>query len=108
MAENVLELTDSNFVSEVLESDQPVLVDFWATWCGPCKMIAPTIEELASDYNGKARIGKVDIDQNQEVAMQHGIQAIPTILIFKNGEVVKRFQGVSPKAALSEALDSAL
>jgi thioredoxin 1 len=108
MAENVLELTDSNFVSEVLESDQPVLVDFWATWCGPCKMIAPTIEELASDYHGKARIGKVDIDQNQEVAMQHGIQAIPTILIFKNGEVVQRFQGVSPKAALSEALDAAL
>ncbi|HSG68886.1 MAG TPA: thioredoxin [Planctomycetaceae bacterium] len=108
MAENVLELTDSNFSSEVLESDQPVLVDFWATWCGPCKMIAPTIEELASDYHGKARIGKVDIDQNQEVAMIHGIQAIPTILIFKDGKVVKRFQGVSPKAALSEALDSAL
>lgn len=108
MAENVLELTDSNFSSEVLESDQPVLVDFWATWCGPCKMIAPTIEELASDYRGKARIGKVDIDQNQEVAMIHGIQAIPTILIFKDGKVVKRFQGVSPKSALSEALDSAL
>jgi thioredoxin 1 len=108
MAENVLEFTDNNFKSEVMESDQPVLVDFWATWCGPCKMIAPTIEELASDYQGKARIGKVDIDQNQEVAMQHGIQAIPTILIFKNGEVVQRFQGVSPKAALSEALDAAL
>ena len=108
MAENVLELTDSNFNSEVMESDQPVLVDFWATWCGPCKMIAPTIEELASDYNGKARIGKVDIDQNQEVAMMHGIQAIPTILIFKDGKVVQRFQGVSPKASLSEALDAAL
>ena len=108
MAENVLELTDSNFNSEVMESDQPVLVDFWATWCGPCKMIAPTIEELASDYTGKARIGKVDIDQNQEVAMMHGIQAIPTILIFKDGKVVQRFQGVSPKAALSEALDAAL
>ncbi len=75
MADNVLEFTDGNFQSEVVESDQPVLVDFWATWCGPCKMIAPTIEELASDYDGKARIGKVDIDQNQEVAMQHGIQA---------------------------------
>lgn len=108
MAENVLEFTDGNFKSEVIESDQPVLVDFWATWCGPCKMIAPTIEQLASDYHGKARIGKVDIDQNQEVAMQHGIQAIPTILIFKNGEVVNRFQGVSPKVALSEALDAAL
>ncbi len=108
MADNVLEFTDSNFQSEVVESDQPVLVDFWATWCGPCKMIAPTIEELASDYEGKARIGKVDIDQNQEVAMQHGIQAIPTLLLFKNGQVVQRFQGVSPKEKLAEALDAAL
>lgn len=108
MAHNVLEFTDSNFQSEVVESDKPVLVDFWATWCGPCKMIAPTIEELAGDYEGKARIGKVDIDQNQEVAMQHSIQAIPTILLFKDGKVVNRFQGVSPKDKLAEALDAAL
>jgi thioredoxin 1 len=108
MADKVLEFTDSNFQSEVVESGQPVLVDFWATWCGPCKMIAPTIEELANDYEGKARIGKVDIDQNQEVAMQHGIQAIPTILLFKDGKVVNRFQGVSPKDKLAEALDAAL
>lgn len=108
MADNVFEFTDSNFQAEVVEAEQPVLVDFWATWCGPCKMIAPTIEELASDYEGKARIGKVDIDQNQEVAMQHGIQAIPTILVFKGGKVVQRFQGVSPKEKLVEALDAAL
>jgi thioredoxin 1 len=108
MADNVLEFTDSNFQAEVVEADQPVLVDFWATWCGPCKMIAPTIEELASEYDGKARIGKVDIDQNQEVATQHGIQAIPTILVFKGGKVVQRFQGVSPKEKLSEALDANL
>ena len=108
MADNVFEFTDSNFQAEVVEAEQPVLVDFWATWCGPCKMIAPTIEELASDYDGKARIGKVDIDQNQEVAMQHGIQAIPTILVFKGGKVVQRFQGVSPKEKLAEALDAAL
>lgn len=108
MADNVLEFTDSNFQAEVVEASQPVLVDFWATWCGPCKMIAPTIEELAGDYEGKARIGKVDIDQNQEVAMQHSIQAIPTILLFKDGKVVNRFQGVSPKEKLAEALDAAL
>jgi thioredoxin 1 len=108
MADNVIEFTDSNFQAEVIESSQPVLVDFWATWCGPCKMIAPTIEELAGDYEGKARIGKVDIDQNQEVAMQHSIQAIPTILLFKDGKVVNRFQGVSPKDKLAEALDAAL
>ena len=108
MADKVLEFTDSNFQAEVVESSQPVLVDFWATWCGPCKMIAPTIEELAGDYDGKARIGKVDIDQNQEVAMQHSIQAIPTILVFKDGKVVNRFQGVSPKDKLVEAIDAAL
>jgi len=108
MADKVLEFTDNNFQSEVVESSQPVLVDFWATWCGPCKMIAPTIEELASDYEGKARIGKLDIDLNQEVAMLHGIQAIPTILVFKDGKVVNRFQGVSPKSKLAEALDAAL
>ncbi len=108
MAGNVLEFTDANFSTEVVEANQPVLVDFWATWCGPCKMIAPAIEQLATEYAGKARIGKVDIDQHQKVAMEHGIQAIPTILIFKNGQVVKRFQGVSPKEKLAEALDSAL
>jgi len=108
MADNVIEFTDSNFQAEVVESEQPVLVDFWATWCGPCKMIAPTIEELASDYEGKARIGKIDIDQNQEVASIHGIQAIPTLLLFKGGKVVQRFQGVSPKEKLAEALDAAL
>ncbi len=108
MAGQVREFTDDNFETEVLGSEEPVLVDFWATWCGPCKMIAPTIEQLASEYQGKARIGKVDIDQHQNVAMQHGIQAIPTILIFKNGEVVQRFQGVSPKDKLAAALENAL
>ena len=105
MADKVLEFTDGNFQSEVVESSQPVLVDFWATWCGPCKMIAPTIEELAGDYEGKARIGKVDIDQNQEVAMQHSIQAIPTILLFKGGRVREAIVGLMPLNPLKEKLD---
>lgn len=108
MAGNVQEFSDGDFQTQVVEAEQPVLVDFWATWCGPCKMIAPTIEELANDYDGKAVVGKVDIDQNQEVASLHGIQAIPTILIFKGGKVVQRFQGVSPKEKLAAALDEAL
>lgn len=88
MAENVLEFTDSNFQSEVIDAEQPVLVDFWAPWCGPCKMLTPTIEELANDYAGKVRIGKMNTDENPQTATSHQISAIPTVLLFKGGRIV--------------------
>ena len=105
MAANVLEFTDSNFGSQVLESDVPVLVDFWAPWCGPCRMIAPTVEQIATDYAGKVRVGKVNTDENPQVAASHNISSIPTLLVFKNGRVVDKSIGVTPKAALSALLD---
>jgi thioredoxin 1 len=105
--QNVLEITDNTFDSEVLRSDQPVLVDFWAPWCGPCRKIAPMIDELASENVGAAKIGKVNIDDNQQSAFKYGIEAIPTILIFKGGQPVQRFQGIPAKARVQEALDSA-
>lgn len=94
-SENVLELTDDNFQSEVIEADQPVLVDFWAEWCMPCRMIAPTIDQIAEEYQGKVKVGKVDTDANRDVSVKYGITAIPTILLFKDGEVVKKFVGVT-------------
>ena len=100
-----VEITDSNF-EEVINSDNPVLVDFWAEWCGPCKMIAPVVEELASDYDGKAVIGKVDVDTNPEVSAKFGIRSIPTLLVFKNGEIVDKQVGAVPKAVLSQKLDA--
>ncbi len=103
-----LEFTDANFQDEVLNSDQPVLVDFWAEWCGPCKMLGPVIDELAGDYEGKAKIGKIDIDNNRDAAVQFGIQSIPSIIIFKNGEIVNKFVGISPKEDLAEAIDAAM
>ena len=89
----VLEITDANFEEVVLKSSQPVLVDFWAEWCGPCRMLGPIIEELSSDYDGKAVIGKVDVDSNQQYAAQFGVRNIPTVLIFKDGELVNRQVG---------------
>lgn len=103
----VLEFTDANFKSEVLESNVPVLVDFWAPWCGPCRKIAPLIDELAGEYQGVVKIGKVNVDDNQSSAMEYGIEAIPTILIFQGGQPVQRFQGIPTKAKIQEALDSA-
>ncbi len=102
-----LEITDQNF-DEVLKTDMPVLVDFWAEWCGPCKMIGPLVEELASEYEGKAVIGKVDVDSNPEVSAKFGIRSIPTLLVFKNGEIVDKQIGAVPKTALSQKLDAQL
>lgn len=101
-----LEFTDNTFNEIVLKSDKPVLVDFWAAWCGPCRMVGPVVDELAKQYDGKALIGKVDVDDNQQVAMTYGIRNIPTILFFKNGEVVDKVVGVVPKAQLEEKLNA--
>lgn len=103
-----LEITDSTFKDTVLNSDKPVLVDFWAVWCGPCRMLGPIIEEVAKDFEGKAIVGKVDVDNNQEVSMQYGIRSIPTVLIFKNGEVVDKIVGVAPKEVITEKLNAQL
>ncbi len=101
-----LEITDSNFEETVLKSDKPVMVDFWAAWCGPCRMVGPIIDELSDEYEGKAVVGKVDIDSNQQYAAQFGVRNIPTVLVFKNGELVDRKVGVSSKNDYAQALDN--
>ena len=98
-------LTDANFQKEVLENSQPVLVDFWADWCGPCHMIAPTIEEIAADFEGRAKVGKLDVDANGKIAGQYGIRSIPAILLFKDGQVVDQVIGVAPKSELTNKLN---
>jgi thioredoxin 1 len=104
-AENVHEFNDANFQAEVESSDKPVLVDFWAEWCMPCRMLSPTIDKLASEHGDKIKVGKVNIDHNQQVSVNHGINAIPTVLIFKGGEVVKRFVGITSEGDLAAAIE---
>ena len=105
---NVKEVTTETFEKEVLSSDVPVLVDFWAEWCGPCRMVGPIMEELSNDFEGKAVVGKLDVDSNQEFAAKFGVRNIPTVLVFKNGELVVRQVGVAPKSEYTEAINSAL
>ena len=103
-----LEITSANFEETVLKSDKPVLVDFWAEWCGPCRMVGPIVDELHTDYDGKAVVGKVNVDEQQEIAAQYGIRNIPTILFFKDGEIVDKNVGVAPKADLAKKIDALL
>ena len=101
-------ITDDNFQTEVINSNQPVLIDFWATWCGPCRMIAPIVEELAGEYNGKVKIGKLDVDENQETSIRYGVRSIPTLLIFKDGKIKDTIIGAVPKSQIVQKLNSAL
>jgi len=103
-----IEITDANFKELVLNSDKPVLLDFWAEWCGPCRMVGPLVEEIAKDYEGKAVVGKVDVDSNPEVSMEFGIRNIPTILFFKGGKIVDKQVGAVPKSVLEDKLKSQL
>jgi thioredoxin 1 len=104
MAGNTLEVTDQTFDKEVLQSDQPVLVDFWAAWCGPCRMIAPTVEALAKDYAGKAKVAKMNVDDNQLTPTQYGIRGIPTLLLFKNGRVQEQIVGAVGRDAIENVI----
>jgi thioredoxin 1 len=108
VGENVLEITDQNFESDVLQSETPVVIDFWAEWCGPCKTIAPVIDELADEYLGKVKFGKVNVDFNQQTAMKYGIRSIPSLLIFKDGSVVNQIIGSVPKDSIVKLLQEAV
>jgi thioredoxin 1 len=108
-SDNVIELTTANWEQEVAKSDKPVLVDFWAVWCGPCRMLAPTIDKLAAQFAGKVKVGKVDVDNNQELAIKYGINTIPQVLLFKGGEkLVDKKMGVQPEAEFVKMLNRAL
>ena len=108
MSDVVFEFTDQNFEKDVLQSDVPVLIDFWATWCGPCKAIAPVIEEIAAEYENRVKVGKVDVDQNQNTAMKFGVRSIPTLLLISNGKVANQIVGAVPKENITKVLDEVL
>jgi thioredoxin 1 len=103
-----LTISDDNFETEVLKSEKPVLIDFWATWCGPCRTIAPIVEELAVEYNGKVKFGKLDVDNNQQTAIKYGVRSIPTLLVFKNGVVKETIIGAVPKGQIVQKLNSVI
>lgn len=106
--ETILEITDQNFDQEVLKSDQPVIIDFWAAWCGPCKALAPVVDEIAKQYQGKVKVGKMDVDKNQATPMRYGVRGIPTLLVFKGGQVRDQIVGFVPKETIQKALDKSL
>jgi len=108
MAGNVLEITDNNFWSEVGGSSVPVLLDFWAAWCAPCRMLAPTVEAIAKDYEGKAKVGKLNVDENNEISAKYGIKGIPTLILFKNGVEQERVVGATTKDNIARMLDKHL
>ena len=106
-AQNITEFTDQNFEQEVIKSSVPVLVDFWAEWCMPCRMLAPTIEKIAKEYDGRIKVGKVDTDANRDTALKYSISNIPTVILFQNGQATQRFVGLRPERDFKEALDMA-
>jgi thioredoxin 1 len=103
-----VEITDDNFETEVIKSDKPVLIDFWAVWCGPCKLIAPIVEEIAVEYDGKVKVGKLDVDSNQQTSIKFGVRSIPTLLLFKDGKLKETIIGAVPKKNIVDKLKSAL
>lgn len=107
-SESIVELSDASFDEEVIQSDVPVLVDFWAPWCGPCRAVAPIVEEISSSYEGKIKVGKVNVDENPSITMKFGIRSIPTLLVFKGGEAVEQIIGAVPKGEIEKAVDKAL